>query len=145
MNCPTCRSNYTRSARIVWESATRWGYRYQSTSELGLRCAPPERRRLVSEIGGVFAGLGLFVWCWIYGVIGIRFFVQNDTITGFTESLPTLLVCALWYPAALAAYLSIQMILRARHDRTTHLDEIAAWHQSWVCMKCGERFNSFTT
>ncbi|MEM7432628.1 MAG: hypothetical protein AAF351_11935 [Pseudomonadota bacterium] len=141
MNCPTCKSPNTKTCAAAYEQGSRWG-RYQTLSELALRCAPPEKRSPI----GTFGGLALFAY--IFG--SLAFFAGHllrqsepdvSTLTTLSEELngpfADPIAIGFWALTAVLASLAVPRIFyNIRHYR----DEYKQWQSKWVCLRCGSLF-----
>jgi hypothetical protein len=109
--------------------------RYVTTSGLGLKVAPPFRRRLIP----------LFAWPFALGLCGLTAHTVARTIAGpgpgsalerlhdfFWVAFPSTLVpfaaLAIWLVWAVAALLYNRRVFPARY---------AAWRRQWLCLDCG--------
>ena len=131
MICPNCKSNQTKACAAAYEQGSRWG-RYQTLSELAIRCAPPEKKP-------PFGVLGLF-FLYLY-VIGSSIFFAGHLLkasdsafyASLTDALLNYLLLGLAILVGLLVALAIPRII---YNRTLYISHLEKWNSKWVCLRC---------
>ena len=134
MRCPHCNSRYVRAFASVYNQNLRVG-RYLTTNALGLKCAPPRRRRLMPWLAvvilGTLATTAALLVSW-HGIDPRSPPVATTLTRLFWDRFP-------WTLAPVAALLAwvLWAVAAVRYNRAVLPAQYEAWRRQWLCLDCG--------